>query len=66
MTISHTASNNFANHHDVPPLQANALMEITSASQKPTTRVNFKPFDFLVQQHDNTKPTESMQSNMFS
>ena len=26
---------------------------------KPTICVDFKPFDFLVQQHENTKPTES-------
>jgi uncharacterized protein YlaI len=26
---------------------------------KPTIRVDFKPFNFFVQQHEKTKPTES-------
>jgi hypothetical protein len=27
--------------------------------REPTLHVDFKPFDFLVQQHENTEPTES-------
>ena len=30
---------------------------------KPTIRVDFKPVNFLVQQHENTKPTENNTTN---
>ena len=35
------------------------LSPVPVESEKPTIQVDFKPFNFLVQQHENTKPTES-------
>jgi hypothetical protein len=33
------------------------LSPVPAESEKPTIQVDFKPFNFLVQQHENTKPT---------
>ena len=34
-----------------------------SKVRKPTIRVDFKPFNFVVQQHESTEPTESNTTN---
>ena len=36
-----------------------ALSPVPIEMKKPIIRVDFKPFNFLVQQHENTEPTES-------
>jgi hypothetical protein len=36
-----------------------SLQYCLSKVKKPTVRVGFKPFNFLVQQHENIKPNES-------